>query len=102
MEQRKYLQSYELNCTFNSSAIEDPYNNIHVNIQQNHQEFDEQWLFGPNFIRENKLVFLPTEERTFNGGNEFRFFDIRFRILQKKGNFISQLRLWNEMGIKKI
>lgn len=76
MEQRKYLQSYELNCTFNTSTIEDPYNNILVNIQQNHQEFDEQWLSGPNFIRENKLVFLPTEERTFNGGNEFRFFDI--------------------------
>ena len=29
-------------------------------------------------------------------GQEFRFFDVRFRILQKKGNFISQLRLWNE------
>jgi Mg2+/Co2+ transporter CorB len=33
-------------------------------------------------------------------GQEFRFYDIRFRILQKKGNFISQLRLWNELGIK--
>jgi len=32
-------------------------------------------------------------------GQEFRFFDTRFRILQKKGNFISQLRLWNEIGI---
>ena len=35
-------------------------------------------------------------------GQEFRFFDIRFRILQKKGNFISQLRLWNEMATEKI
>ena len=34
-------------------------------------------------------------------GQEFRFFDIRFRILQKKSNFISQLRLWNELGINK-
>ena len=34
-------------------------------------------------------------------GQEFRFFDIRFRILQKKSNFISQLRLWNEIGINK-
>ncbi len=34
-------------------------------------------------------------------GQEFRFFDIRFRILQKKSNFISQLRLWNELGISK-
>ncbi len=34
-------------------------------------------------------------------GQEFRFFEIRFRILQKKSNFISQLRLWNELGINK-
>lgn len=33
-------------------------------------------------------------------GQEFRFYDKRFRILQKKGNFISQLRLWNELGVK--
>ena len=33
-------------------------------------------------------------------GQEFRFHNIRFRILQKKANFISQLRLWNELGIK--
>ena len=32
-------------------------------------------------------------------GQEFRFFEIRFRVLQKKGNYISQLRLWNEIGI---
>jgi len=34
-------------------------------------------------------------------GQEFRFFDIRIRILQKKGNFIAQLRLWNEADIQK-
>ena len=33
-------------------------------------------------------------------GQEFRFHNIRFRILQKKANFISQLRLWNELGVK--
>ena len=33
-------------------------------------------------------------------GQEFRFYKVRFRILQRKGNFISQLRLWNEVVIK--
>ena len=33
-------------------------------------------------------------------GQEFRFHNIRFMILQKKANFISQLRLWNELGVK--
>ena len=76
VEQSKYLQAFELECTYNSSDIVDPYENISINIQQNHQEFDQYWLSGPNFIKENKLVFLPSEDQTFNGGNEFRFFDM--------------------------
>lgn len=42
-------------------------------------------------LHESKIIPEP--------GQEFRFFEIRFRVLQKKGNFISQLRLWNEIGI---
>ena len=76
VEQSKYLQSYELECTYNSSNTIDPFSNIFINIEQNHQSFNQQWLYGPNFIKENKLVFLPSEDQTFNGGNEFRFFDI--------------------------
>ena len=76
VEQSKYLQSYEVECTYNSSNTIDPFSNIYINIEQNHQTFNQQWISGPNFIKENKLVFLPNEEQTFNGGNEFRFFDI--------------------------
>ena len=32
-------------------------------------------------------------------GQEFRFFNVKFRILQKKDNFLSKLRLWNEVGL---
>ena len=76
VEQSKYLQSYEIECTYNSSNTIDPFSNIYINIEQNHQIFNQQWISGPNFIKENKLVFLANEEQTFNGGNEFRFFDI--------------------------
>ena len=31
-------------------------------------------------------------------GQEFRFFNVKFRILQKKDNYLSKLRLWNEIG----
>ena len=76
VEQSKYLQSYEIECTYNSSNTIDPFSNIYINIEQNHQIFNQQWISGPNFIKENKLVFLPNQDQTFNGGNEFRFFDI--------------------------
>ena len=32
-------------------------------------------------------------------GQEFRFFNVKFRILQKRDNFLSKLRLWNEVGL---
>ena len=76
MEQRKYIQAYDLSCSFNPSNISDPFSNVFINIQQNHQEFDEHWISGPNFIRENKLIFLQSEDRYFDGSNEFRFFDM--------------------------
>ena len=76
VEQSKYLQAYELECSYNSSNTIDPFSNIFINIEQNHQTFNQQWISGPNFIKENKLIFLPNEDQTFNGGNEFRFFDI--------------------------
>ena len=41
VEQSKYLQAFELECTYNSSDIVNPYENISINIQQNHQEFDQ-------------------------------------------------------------
>ena len=35
------------------------------------------------------------ESRTIpNPGQEFRFHDIRFRIVKRKGNRLTQLRLW--------
>lgn len=76
VEQSNYLQAYQIECTYNSGATIDPFSNIFINIQQNHQYFNEQWLSGPNFIKENKLVFLQDDDQTFNGSNEFRFFDI--------------------------
>ncbi len=34
-------------------------------------------------------------------GQEFRFYNVKFRILQKKNNFISKLRLWSEAELEK-
>ncbi|MDC6470951.1 carotenoid biosynthesis protein [Flavobacteriales bacterium] len=85
VEQSKYLQAYELECSYNPNNIMDPFSNIYINIQQNHQDFDQQWISGPSFIKENKLVFLPSDSQIFNGGNEFRFFDMSsFRIGSQK------------------
>ena len=76
IDQRNYMQAVELQCNYNYNSIDDPFQNLIINIQQNHQEFDELWLFEPNFVRDDKITFLMNEDRVFNGGNEFRFFDM--------------------------
>ena len=76
IDQRNYMQAVELHCNYNYNSIDDPFQNLIINIQQNHQEFDELWLFEPNFVRDDKITFLMKEDRVFNGGNEFRFFDM--------------------------
>ena len=76
IDQRNYMQAVELHCNYNYNSIVDPFQNLIINIQQNHQEFDELWLFEPNFVRDDKITFLMNEDRVFNGGNEFRFFDM--------------------------
>ena len=76
IDQRNYMQAVELHCNYNYNSIDDPFQNLIINIQQNHQEFDELWLFEPNFVRDDKITFLMNEDRVFNGGNEFRFFDM--------------------------
>ena len=76
IDQRNYMQAVELNCNYNYNSIDDPFQNLIINVQQNHQEFDELWLFEPNFVRDDKITFLMNEDRVFNGGNEFRFFDM--------------------------
>ena len=75
-EQRNYMQAVEIHCNYNYNSINDPFENLIINIQQNHQEYDELWLFEPNFVRDDKITFLTNEDRVFNGGNEFRFFDM--------------------------
>lgn len=89
VEQSKYLQSYQVECSYNSNSFIDPFANIFINIQQNHQLFNQQWLSGPHFIKENKLIFLQNENQTFNGGNEFRFFDVS--SYRNGGQFIEKI-----------
>ena len=76
IDQRNYMHAVELHCNYNYNTIDDPFQNLIINIQQNHQEFDELWFYEPNFVRDDKVTFLMNEDRIFNGGNEFRFFDM--------------------------
>ena len=91
-EQRNYQQEFEFTYSYDPNIVTDPYNNLLITLQQNHQEFNEIRVESPNFVRENSIVYLANSDKVFDGGNEFRFFDISsFRKLSenvKKINYI--------------
>lgn len=53
------------------------YENLHVVIRQNSRTDNEISGFQPVFFKDKELVYDLDQPDIFNGGNEFRFFDIR-------------------------
>ncbi len=65
-------------------TIQDPYSDVRVLVMQNGRPDNLQWATRPAFIRQNQLVYNDTKTFEFEGGNEFRFFDIRSMRLQSE------------------
>lgn len=69
----------EVNFTINSSTyrISNPYQDIKVSIKQNGRTDNIIWDLKPKMVLGDKLVYEYEEKNLFEGGNEFRQFDIR-------------------------
>ncbi len=76
VEQKNYRQEVDFSFDYNPQNIINPYSNVKVFIEQNHRSDNQIIGLEPNFIRENKLVYNYDEENVFDGGNEFRYFDL--------------------------
>lgn len=57
--------------------INNPYKDLKVAITQNNRWDNAVTDIKPTFINGNQLTYSLDDASTFNGGNEFRFFDIR-------------------------
>lgn len=69
----------ELNFTvsYKGFNMPDPYRDVNVVILQNARWDNALTGLKPLFIRDNTLDYNYFDQTLFNGGNEFRFFDIR-------------------------
>jgi hypothetical protein len=69
----------ELNFTidYNATAIPNPLQDIKVVILQNNRWDNALRDIAPQFASNGKLDYNYFDKNLFNGGNEFRFFDIR-------------------------
>ncbi len=70
-------QHLDFNITSNGYDITNPYRDMLVVITQNNRWDNAVSNLKPTFLNGNQLIFSLDDASTFNGGNEFRYFDIR-------------------------
>lgn len=72
-------QKQEINFTVNHNIypIDNPYGDIKVVLSKNNRWDNAITNLKPLFVKENQLIYTYDEGNRFNGGNEFRIFDIR-------------------------
>lgn len=82
----------QVEFTVNTAGISltDPARNIYCTIIQNGRWHNAKYNLKPDFIGNNQLRFNAISENyVFNGGNEFRYFDIR--SIRYKSEFIREI-----------
>jgi hypothetical protein len=70
-------QHLDFNISPNGYDINNPFRDLKVVITQNNRWQNAVTDIKPTFINGTQLVYSLDDASTFNGGNEFRFFDIR-------------------------
>jgi hypothetical protein len=70
-------QEVDFNILYPQYDITDPWDALKVVIVQNDRWDNVISNLKPQFVKEKELVYNYDEGNTFNGGNEFRNFDIR-------------------------
>jgi hypothetical protein len=71
-------QQFEFTVNLTGLSITDPATNIYCSVLQNGRWNNAKTDLKPDFIGNNQLRFNSVSEKNiFNGGNEFRYFDIR-------------------------
>jgi len=81
------FQKQHLDFTITSSnyVLNNPYKDVKLMITQNNRWDNAVTDIKPTFMNGNQLTYSLDDASTFNGGNEFRFFDVRsMRFLTEK------------------
>ena len=77
VQDREYMQEIDFKINLNNKGFSNPFANIKPVILQN-ERFDNRCEgLKPVFIKDQLLVYDYNSTNVFEGGNEFRFFDIR-------------------------
>lgn len=75
----KRLQNQKLNINLHTAgmSVNNPYQDIQLLVMQNQRPDVQQWLNSPSFVNGAELRYEDRKTLDFEGGNEFRYFDMR-------------------------
>ena len=77
IEYRNYKQEVDFTIRSGSEKIYNPYQNLKVVLMQNGRWDNAIFSLKPKFVKDNAFIYDYEEENLFDGGNEFRNFDIK-------------------------
>ncbi|MBP7409017.1 MAG: DUF5103 domain-containing protein [Flavobacteriales bacterium] len=77
VDMRDVAQQVDLLIATNNLPVQDPFGDIHVAILQNFRWDDVRTGIKPRFVRGTDLVYDFPEQGLFQGGNEYRNFDLK-------------------------
>ena len=103
-EYRFLKQEVDFKISSNYYKILDPLNDLKVVLMQNDRFDSKVEDLKPVFIRDKELDYSYDEENTFNGGKEFRYFnvqalrspDIRINKIRVDSANVSHIHLYND------
>lgn len=76
-EVRNYRQRVEFSINHQNYKIDNPFSNLQVRILQNGRWDNLLKDLKPTYVTDGELIYDPDNENEFDGGNEFRNFDIK-------------------------
>lgn len=77
LNEKRFRQEVDFSIMTNNIIIENPSRNLFVKIYQNMRPDNAIVDLKPRLVKGNELDYNYDEENVFNGGNEFRNFDIK-------------------------
>lgn len=78
-------QQLEFSVKYSGISVINPAKDLKVFVAQNYRWDNMKGPIDPSFYAPNELQYSMNEAAVFNGGNEFRFFDMRsLRVLSER------------------
>jgi hypothetical protein len=71
------MQQFGIKATYPSLKVIDAYRNLKVKVEQNFAPVPGVEKLLPSFVQPNNTDYTRPDQNIFNGGNEYRAFDIR-------------------------